>query len=327
MAEETSTEIGNAQRAFQFFMQKGYKPWQAAGIVGNLMQESGQDLDPLAAGDLIKKQPTSFGVAQWRGDRLIRLKDFALDMGMNWKSLDAQLEFVDYELKNFETTAYRNLIEATDVQEATAAMIGYERPRGWTAGTPEAGHGWDKRLSYARGLGEEGGYDLVDPSPATGSSITPAVDQGGAPAPNRGQRFGDMFDPPRRNTGPPMLPFPPPVPDQFPTIPPLPRPSPLRPQPNKVTIESLVQQGRFGAGMTPEDKIAQLLRGQMTPSGPGANPKGGWQLENKQMYRLPDAGVHMGDVFRSIIGQSRSRDIPNREHLATRIYGPSGQAI
>ncbi len=73
----TSGEItggSNQEIAFKDLVARGLSPEQAAGIVGNLMQESsgGKDLDPLATNG------THTGIAQWdNADRYQKLKDWA----------------------------------------------------------------------------------------------------------------------------------------------------------------------------------------------------------------------------------------------------------
>ena len=52
---------GNADAAYRYFLSRGWTPAQAAGIVGNLQQESGPGLDPTIAGD----GGNAFGIAQW----------------------------------------------------------------------------------------------------------------------------------------------------------------------------------------------------------------------------------------------------------------------
>lgn len=129
----------------KFFVERGYSTTQAAGIVGNLAQESA--IDPMTkSGD----KGTAHGIAQWRGKRFARLKAFANKAGTSWRDFNTQLAFVDHELKNHETFAYRRLMAARNVDEATVAMISFERPRGWTPQNPRRGHGWGKRRAYAR---------------------------------------------------------------------------------------------------------------------------------------------------------------------------------
>lgn len=138
------TVAGRAEKAMSFYVSRGYTQTQAAGIVGNLIAES--NLDPIVApGD----NGTAFGIAQWRGSRLTKLKRFANANGRDWRDFETQLAFVDVELQDDERTAYNNLKKATTVDEATAAMIGYERPRHWTPDNPRAGHNWKGRLKYA----------------------------------------------------------------------------------------------------------------------------------------------------------------------------------
>lgn len=153
-AKVEGTTQSRGQQAMAFYMQKGYTKEQAAGIVGNLIGES--NLNTGAVGD----NGTAEGVAQWRGERLTRLKRFAASRGKDYKDFETQLDFVDLELQNNEKTAYQALKAAKTVDEATAAFIGYERPKGWTPGNPRAGHNYKGRLGYAAAMA--GGDVVVD---------------------------------------------------------------------------------------------------------------------------------------------------------------------
>lgn len=138
----------NARYAYGWFQQHGYSPVQAAGLVGNLVQESGVTPgDGTNGGD----GGRSNGIAQWNGSRLAGLFDYAKQRGAAtpW-DLDTQLGYLDWELKNRETGAYQNLLGAKTVPDATAAAIGYERPQGYTAANPTAGNGWANRLAAAQ---------------------------------------------------------------------------------------------------------------------------------------------------------------------------------
>lgn len=129
--------------AFQWFVNQGWSTAQAAGIVGNLQQESG--LNPEAVGDGGK----AFGLAQWRDERLDALKEFAAANGLDYKTSEAQLQFINYELKNSERAAGSALGSATTVDEATDAFLGFERPQGWSSADPSGSHGRSERLAYA----------------------------------------------------------------------------------------------------------------------------------------------------------------------------------
>ncbi|MGE0231165.1 MAG: phage tail tip lysozyme, partial [Flavobacteriaceae bacterium] len=136
---------GRAQIARDHFVGLGYTPEQAAGIVGNLVQESGVRSDG-AVGD----NGTAFGIAQWRGERFTRLKRFAASRNTDWTDFTTQLDFIDSEMKTHETKAYEKLKAAGSIEEATAAFIGYERPRGYSDANPSGGHGWGNRLAAAQ---------------------------------------------------------------------------------------------------------------------------------------------------------------------------------
>jgi hypothetical protein len=135
----------NGAYAFQWLLDRGYPPHQAAAVVGNLAQESGVRPD-----GVIGDNGTAFGVAQWRGDRFANLQRFAQQNGQDWRSLDAQLGFLDHELRGSEKGAGDALFASPDVRSATRAFIGFERPQGYTAENPEAGHGFGNRLSVAQ---------------------------------------------------------------------------------------------------------------------------------------------------------------------------------
>lgn len=117
---------GNAKIALDFFMQQGWTPEQAAGIVANLQAESGQNLNPAA----LNPKEQAYGIAQWRGSRK---RDFEQEMGrpINGSSLDDQLKFVQWELTNTEKRAGARLKAAKSAAEAAAIIDQfYERSAG-----------------------------------------------------------------------------------------------------------------------------------------------------------------------------------------------------
>jgi hypothetical protein len=133
-----------AAAARQFFVGKGYTPEQAAGIVGNLVHESG--MNPGAAGD----NGTSGGLAQFHNERLTALKAYAASVGKPATDFQTQLEFIDKELHSTEAGTLAKLQAAKTPEEAAAAFINYERPRGWTPENPAGGLGYESRRSLAR---------------------------------------------------------------------------------------------------------------------------------------------------------------------------------
>lgn len=97
---------------------------QAAGIVGNLMWESG------GVNPTITNEKGAHGIAQWLGPRLIALKEFAKRPeqvsqanGEGMDSLTVQLNFLWHEL---ETTEKRALAELRKTSDPTAAAKSWE---------------------------------------------------------------------------------------------------------------------------------------------------------------------------------------------------------
>lgn len=82
-------------------------------------------------------------------------------VGEHEEGVQAQYAFVQDELQGSEGSAGRALANATTVEDATKAAIGYERPRGWSSAHPENGDNYAGRLANAQRL-------------AKGTNITPA---------------------------------------------------------------------------------------------------------------------------------------------------------
>ena len=133
----------NPEIAFNFFVAYGFTPEQSAGVVGNLMKESGPTLDTSveAAGS----EP-SFGIAQWNAGagRYRKLLEFASDLGRDWTDLEVQLRFIIYELENYRYLGLSQLRAATTIPQAVAAFEEkYERPS-----IPDR----PQRIAYARDI-------------------------------------------------------------------------------------------------------------------------------------------------------------------------------
>lgn len=71
------TATAEAMQARAYFEQQGFTPEQASGLVGNLMQESGQHLDPAAMRENDAGPGNhSMGIGQWNRERLARMQEF-----------------------------------------------------------------------------------------------------------------------------------------------------------------------------------------------------------------------------------------------------------
>lgn len=142
----TGTQAQRAQEAMDFFVERGYTPEQAAGIVGNLIKES--SLDPTAYNNSRTPrgiQEESFGLAQWNNiGSPERVANALRVMGVSdirEATFQQQLEFIDWELRNTETRADRGLRATTTASEAAEVFDRlYERSDGSAraAGVPQS---------------------------------------------------------------------------------------------------------------------------------------------------------------------------------------------
>lgn len=110
-------QYGNAgsQKAMQFFMNKGLTQAQAAGLVGNLMRESG--MKPTA----LNSSSKAYGIAQWLGSRK---KALFAKYGSN-PTFDQQLDFVWHELNTTHKNGLRHLKASKTAAEAARNAMGY----------------------------------------------------------------------------------------------------------------------------------------------------------------------------------------------------------
>jgi len=140
-------ESGSASEALAYFRSQGWTYAQAAGIVGNLQQESGQNLQTNAVGDGGK----AYGIAQWHPDRQAF---FEQEYGkpIQQSTFKEQLEFVNWELNNNEARAGSKLAATQTTEEAAAAFDEfYERSQG-TQNPGIGGVDVDKRIANALAL-------------------------------------------------------------------------------------------------------------------------------------------------------------------------------
>lgn len=124
----SSTQAPNEQAVMNYFVEKGLTPAQAAGIVGNLDQESG--VNPARPQD---NGGPGYGLAQWGGSRLTALEQFAQSEGKPYSDLGVQLDFMWKELNTTEAGSLAALKQTTTATQAADVFEqDYER-----AGTPD----------------------------------------------------------------------------------------------------------------------------------------------------------------------------------------------
>lgn len=118
----------NEQKILNFFMRKGLSLAQAAGIVGNMMQESGLKPNIRQGGRLVDENYTpengvGFGLVQWTFTaRQKPLMDFTNAMGVPVTDLGGQLGFVWEEL-NGQWLKTLNKLRATEDPVEAAVVI------------------------------------------------------------------------------------------------------------------------------------------------------------------------------------------------------------
>jgi Phage tail lysozyme/Gp5 N-terminal OB domain len=137
--DATSSVAGgdNVEKAFKKLRQLGYSPAQAAGIIGNLQQESGANLSVTALNPNDVGQGRRRGIAQWSDARYNAAINYWKANGVQSAGLEAQIAFIDYEMKNYHPSttgkALMNLQNAVnDPADAARAFMNYEKPKGWS---------------------------------------------------------------------------------------------------------------------------------------------------------------------------------------------------
>lgn len=194
VAEAEAALSANDKIAFAYFRGKGLSPVQAAGIVGNLDQESGMNprIKQYGGGP-------GRGIAQWsaggrwdtsRNDNAV---GYAKKHGADVYALRTQLDFVWYELKTFPGYGLAPLKKAKDVTTATRVFMREFEVCGACAES--------KRVAFAKAALKAYGDDVVDPPkpapapapppPPSPEPPKPKPDAGAAPTtPDAGQDAG-----------------------------------------------------------------------------------------------------------------------------------------
>ncbi|GAB4004130.1 phage tail tip lysozyme [Nocardioides ultimimeridianus] len=119
-------EPGNQYTVFRYMQSAGYSKIAAAGVVGNLVQESGAELNPYASDGV------GHGIAQWSAggrwdtngsDNMVW---YAGTLGQSAYAISAEERFITYEL-NYNPSYFGKsaLANATSVNNATIAFQTY----------------------------------------------------------------------------------------------------------------------------------------------------------------------------------------------------------
>ena len=160
------TGSDNAVKAYNYFWEKissegsfsGDKKFMVAAIVGNLMVESGDSLNPQAynPNDLGE---SSYGIAQWRSGKYDRATPMFKYCGCSSKMsppnlppLERQLDFIWHEFHTSERGAYSKILTATTIQDAVEGIIHYERDESYKGrlGVDTSNRTYIRKLTKAR---------------------------------------------------------------------------------------------------------------------------------------------------------------------------------
>jgi hypothetical protein len=164
----------NDEIAFDYFVGKGLTERQSAGVVGNLIQESGSPINPYA------DQPggPGMGIAQWseggRWDTDSR-DNVVWYVGLSARSrysLTAQLDFTWYELSTFSGYRLADLRASTSVSTATTVFMQKFERCGTCATTQRIAYADDVLARYGSGGTGGGTTETSLPVLRSGSSGT-----------------------------------------------------------------------------------------------------------------------------------------------------------
>ena len=91
----------------------------ACGILANIQKESG--FNPHALGD----SGTSYGICQWHNSRWDRLKDYCTSNHLDSTTIEGQLRYLEYELKNFYSSVWNRLKSVKNTAEGAYDAAAY----------------------------------------------------------------------------------------------------------------------------------------------------------------------------------------------------------
>lgn len=132
----------NIETVLRFFIeQKGLSLEAAAGIAGNLMLESGYNINPSAENEI-----GAYGIAQWLGGRRTKLENFAKENNTPIDDLTTQMEFLWHELESgYQESILKPFSETITPEEAAGLFNDKFERAGESPGDPI----YVKRQTYA----------------------------------------------------------------------------------------------------------------------------------------------------------------------------------
>jgi hypothetical protein len=158
----------NPEKAFRYFLQKGLSPIQAAGILGNMLQESGVDPEKIQGG---KRSPDphsagskGWGIIQWTpGAKVINIaKNAGITTPIN--DLGTQLEIVWWHMTHTSPTGAKNMLAGYQTKTTIADAVNEFEEKMEGAGKPAI----SRRIAQAtNALAKYGGTAAPAGAPTT----------------------------------------------------------------------------------------------------------------------------------------------------------------
>lgn len=99
----SSKPVSNSARIWDFLKSKGFSDSAAAGVLGNIQQESSFNTGA------VNPKTGAYGIGQWLGSRLTNLKKYAKSKGKSYKDLNVQMEYLYKELSGADSTTKSKL--------------------------------------------------------------------------------------------------------------------------------------------------------------------------------------------------------------------------
>jgi lysophospholipase L1-like esterase len=118
----------NEEKIWNYLVgEMGFNDAQAAGIMGNIQQESNFDPNAAYVGPI---NSDAFGIIQWVGGRRAELESFAANQGKPANDLGVQLDFMKKELEGaYRDSVYEPILAAGSMDEALLIWLeAYEAP-------------------------------------------------------------------------------------------------------------------------------------------------------------------------------------------------------
>lgn len=177
------------QQLNALYSNMGYNPAARAGMIGAFGVESANFDPKVLDGTRRGDNGTAYGIGQWRDytnpntgetdPRATNARGYVSDMGLPSNSLLGQGAFGGTELANKYGASFAAAQRATTPTQAAEAMIGYEKPGGYTSylktGDPSVVAGWNRRVVGANAAFTTPTLAHILPSQVSQASYTPTV--------------------------------------------------------------------------------------------------------------------------------------------------------